>query len=67
MKGKLVASSDDGGVNLWDVNTNKLIYSFENCHQAPAMSVKFLLPNMHTAVSVGLDKKIYVLDFRTKK
>lgn len=66
-KAKLLSSSDDGNVNFWDVNTNKLIYGFENCHESPGSGVKFMHPSLSTAVSVGLDKKAVLLDLRMKK
>ncbi|XP_069140779.1 protein NEDD1-like [Argopecten irradians] len=66
-KSLLGSASDDGAVNLWDINTRRLIHSFSDAHQAPATGIKFSPINSIFLISVGLDKRIICYDLEGKK
>ena len=59
--------SDDGAVNLWDINTRRMLHSFTNSHIAPATGLNFSPINDILLMSVGLDKRIVCYDTQGKK
>ncbi|RUS91257.1 hypothetical protein EGW08_000969, partial [Elysia chlorotica] len=65
-KAMLVATSDDGGVNLWDTNTRRLIRNFDQTHHASAKDVAFSPINDIFMVSVGLDKRAIFYNLENK-
>ncbi|KAK3800501.1 hypothetical protein RRG08_043820 [Elysia crispata] len=65
-KAMLVATSDDGAVNLWDTNTRRLIRNFDQTHHASAKDVAFSPINDIFMVSVGLDKRAIFYNLESK-
>lgn len=65
-KAMLVATSDDGAVNLWDTNTRRLLRNFDQTHHASAKDVAFSPINDIFMVSVGLDKKAVFYNLENK-
>lgn len=66
-KSLLGSVSDDGAVNLWDINTRRMLHSFTNSHIAPATGLNFSPINDILLMSVGLDKRIVCYDTQGKK
>lgn len=66
-KSLLGSVSDDGAVNLWDVNTRRLLHNFSGSHIAPATGLNFSPINDILLMSVGLDKRIVCYDTQGKK
>ncbi|XP_076095952.1 protein NEDD1-like [Mytilus galloprovincialis] len=66
-KSLLGSVSDDGAVNLWDINTRRLLHSFSSSHIAPATGLNFSPINDILLMSVGLDKRIVCYDTQGKK
>ncbi|GFR58448.1 protein NEDD1-like [Elysia marginata] len=62
----LVATSDDGAVNLWDTNTRRLIRNFDHTHLASAKDVAFSPINDIFMVTVGLDKRAIFYNLESK-
>ncbi|XP_013386003.1 protein NEDD1 [Lingula anatina] len=65
-KSLLGSVSDDGALNLWDVNTRRLLHSFNDMHRAPATGLVFSPLNEMLLMSVGLDKRIVCYDVHGK-
>lgn len=65
-KSLLGSVSDDGAVNLWDVNTRRLLHSFSDTHRVPATDLAFSPFNESLMMSVGLDKKLFIYDVQGK-
>lgn len=66
-KALLGSVSDDGAMNIWDTNSKKVVASFPDQHQAPAMDICFSPMNDMLLASTGLDKKIIFYDVLGKK
>lgn len=66
-KSLLGSVSDDGAVNLWDINTRRMLHSFSGSHIAPATGLNFSPINDILLMSVGLDKRIVCYDTQGKK
>lgn len=54
-------------MNIWDTNSKKVVASFPDQHQAPAMDICFSPMNDMLLASTGLDKKIIFYDVLGKK
>jgi protein NEDD1 len=59
--------SEDGAVNLWDINTRRLLHGYNTAHIASATGLKFSPLNDILLLSVGLDKRIICFDVQSKK
>lgn len=66
-KSLLGSVSEDGAVNLWDINTRRLLHGYSDAHIASATGLKFSPLNDILLLSVGLDKRIICFDVQSKK
>ena len=66
-KSLLAAASDDGSLTLWDTNTNKLVTSFGDAHNAPTTALSFSPLNNLLLASSGLDKRVVCYDVNGKR
>ncbi|KAJ7546868.1 hypothetical protein O6H91_08G058100 [Diphasiastrum complanatum] len=63
----LVTAGDDGSIHLWDTTARIPKVSWVRRHLAPISGTCFSSSNEKVLVSVGLDKKMYILDSGMKK
>ncbi|KAG9449748.1 hypothetical protein H6P81_009713 [Aristolochia fimbriata] len=63
----LVTAGDDGSVHLWDTTGRNPKISWVKQHSAPTSGVCFSLSNDKVIASVGLDKKLVILDSGTRR
>ena len=63
----LATASDDSAINLWDVNTKRIIKEFSLEHKLPASGLCFSPANDMLMCSIGVDKKIIFYDVVGKK
>ncbi|XP_062617697.1 protein NEDD1-like [Saccostrea cucullata] len=66
-KSLLGSVSEDGAVNLWDINTRRLLHTYSTAHIASATGLKFSPLNDILLLSVGLDKRMICFDIQSKK
>ncbi|GKV28376.1 hypothetical protein SLEP1_g37444 [Rubroshorea leprosula] len=63
----LVTAGDDGTINLWDTTGRSPKVSWLKQHSAPTAGVSFSPSNDKMIASVGLDKKLYTFDYRSRR
>ncbi|CAA6669413.1 unnamed protein product [Spirodela intermedia] len=64
----LVTAGDDGSIHLWDTTArSQRFMSWLKLHSAPITGVCFSPSNDKLIASVGLDKKLYMLDSGSKR
>ncbi|XP_078436211.1 transducin/WD40 repeat-like superfamily protein isoform X2 [Wolffia australiana] len=62
-----LTAGDDGSVHLWDATIRSPKMSWNKIHSAPTAGVCFSPSNDKQIVSVGLDKKLHLLDTGSRR